>query len=585
MRKLTLIVMTAVFAVTSAFAEGKVSLQRIKASDFHKQTAAQQQKQSLKLRENSSAYRMFMDNMQKKSLAPLRIAEEGPITQQPAGQESMGFLSYQGVIYNWLYGWMPTSEETGVTKLVDGTDGNLYVQYFVPGTPYWAKAEKVDGNNYEVKRQVLYSTDYNGQTLTYEVAKLIGYEFEEDGELYIGYDIADEPIKFTYDGKTLAVADEELIVDEPLEEFPLIAIGYIACLDGELAEFDGFYVSNTYTKISDAATKVPAGAEVKDMILKYTDLDSYQGIQVPTAIVGNTFYFLPFADCPDGWVKGTINGKTITVKSEQFLGVNEYYGCYDWAYGGNVYLNEEDGKYYTNYTDQIVLDYDAETGTITAQDPMDALFITDKTYLDGYFIDPSFYFFKLAAAVPTDPEPYYFYDYDEAYGDAEFIFYLYNVDQNGDFILPERMSYAVYVDDEIFEAEPDEYPELEETMTTYPYDFDGGPIYNGGTYRYFFLYFQPAERIGVQAFYRANQYLGKSNIVYYNVNTGEIEVETDSSLPGPLGIEDATAAKQVVAEAYVDAQGRQVAANAKGFVIKTITFADGTKKSYKVVRK
>ena len=48
---------------------------------------------------------------------------------------------------------------------------------------------------------------------------------------------------------------------------------------------------------------------------------------------------------------------------------------------------------------------------------------------------------------------------------------------------------------------------------------------------------------------------------------------------------NAIANQPAVSESYVDLTGRKVSADAKGLVIKTVTYADGTKKSVKVIRK
>ena len=50
------------------------------------------------------------------------------------------------------------------------------------------------------------------------------------------------------------------------------------------------------------------------------------------------------------------------------------------------------------------------------------------------------------------------------------------------------------------------------------------------------------------------------------------------------GINATTVAKEVASESYVDLSGRKVSADAKGLVLKTVTYADGTKKTVKVVR-
>ena len=67
-----------------------------------------------------------------------------------------------------------------------------------------------------------------------------------------------------------------------------------------------------------------------------------------------------------------------------------------------------------------------------------------------------------------------------------------------------------------------------------------------------------------------------SNIVYYNVETGETEIVDAISGVETMGTH---------VQATYDLTGRKVSAKQKGLVLKTITLSDGTSKTIKVINK
>ncbi len=122
----------------------------------------------------------------------------------------------------------------------------------------------------------------------------------------------------------------------------------------------------------------------------------------------------------------------------------------------------------------------------------------------------------------------------------------------------------------MFEFEPEEYPSLTEPLIEIPYG--ASPDYNIST-GMVAIFFQPAENIGLQSIYRGAGVEKRSNIVLYDVNKGEI-----------VGVQSVTA-QPSAADGYYDLAGRRVQADAKGFVMRVVTMADGTRKTYKVVHK
>ena len=153
-------------------------------------------------------------------------------------------------------------------------------------------------------------------------------------------------------------------------------------------------------------------------------------------------------------------------------------------------------------------------------------------------------------------------------------------DKDGNFIVPEKLTWMAYIDDEPFIFSPDDYSGLTEDKEEIPYGwFDSNyDIYTS----FFTIYFEPAKNVGIQTIYRGGDQENRSDIVYYDLATSQIYTEPfDNTTVGVDGVSNA----QPAAVAYHDAQGRRVAANAKGLVIKTITKADGTSRSIKLLQK
>ena len=105
--------------------------------------------------------------------------------------------------------------------------------------------------------------------------------------------------------------------------------------------------------------------------------------RVTVAIDGSTIYVKGFSkNCPDGWVRGTIDGNTVTFPRNQYLGkgINDNVDYYFW------------GEYTTNVNSPTVADviftYDANIGMLTQQS-FDATDTDGSTFKSFYYINES----------------------------------------------------------------------------------------------------------------------------------------------------------------------------------------------------
>ena len=131
----------------------------------------------------------------------------------------------------------------------------------------------------------------------------------------------------------------------------------------------------------------------------------------------------------------------------------------------------------------------------------------------------------------------------------------------------------MYVDDELFTFNPDEYMGLEESMTDIPYSFvdSNYDIQAYGANHSFTFFLTGYERIGVQSIHKIGDEVAKSDIVYSDGTATAIRTATQ---------EDA----ECVSETYTDLSGRRVAVPSKGLYIRSMKMSDGSIRSMKIMK-
>lgn len=578
MKQISIVIAALLLSVMSASAQQNTKMVSLKGSARQAMNTAGKQRQMLPKSDN----RM----MSVAAKAPKKTIE--PIEEQPAGTEYEYIMAYGGLSYNWLYGYLDATTDAAQLKVVEGVDGKVYLQGLCSNagldTYYWVQAEK-EGDKLLIKNQPIgYYTDWSGDKHEYYIAA-IDYSYDEEAgtESIVASENAD--FYFNYvDGKITSTDDMMLEAGDIHYRF----FGSIYWYD---AEDDDDYESGWYTsgdyywnlsaeELTETYSEPSETAEITDMIVKYMDNGAKKVEEVMVAFDGNDVYLYMYGYVP-GWIKGTIDGNKITVKNGQFLGYDTNYDTYEWAHTATAEQQEdEDGSLYDYGTivDEIVFDYNADTKEMTTDGALYIDVKKNEIYYAVHFVEPTIYVYEEVAATPADPTISKFWDYEDYYGSAELDFTLNNVDVDGNYIKRDLMSYRIYVDDELFEATEDDYEGLVEPMTEFPYGFADDSGFIGRTY--FCLLFQPSKNAGIQAVSRAAGEERHSNIVFYDLETGEIQTVAEDQ----LGINNMTSKTTKLLGTY-DLQGRRVSDSAKGMVIKRMTTADGTMKNVKVVRK
>ena len=140
-----------------------------------------------------------------------------------------------------------------------------------------------------------------------------------------------------------------------------VAIRHFDCTDNFYIVVDDitFGTPEEYTEPTKPdLVELPEGVETETWTLCALNADGDVDVPVQIGIDGTDMYIqgLGLDFVPDAWVKGTIDGETVTFPAGQFMGTySSYYGDYDVYFFG---YSQEDGL------KDIVFTYDAENGRL-----------------------------------------------------------------------------------------------------------------------------------------------------------------------------------------------------------------------------
>lgn len=216
--------------------------------------------------------------------------------------------------------------------------------------------------------------------------------------------------------------------------------------------------------------------------------------------------------------------------------------------------------------------FDEERRVLTPVDPdiMLVANLSDEYYYSAEeLINPIIRYQDSFAGTPANPYELTFLNTD--FGQNGFIFYVPSVSTEETALDTKCLYYEVYVNDELFEFNRNDY-HLQEDMSRIPYNFDNDFISNyGGSCRW--IWFSSSleiSNIGVQLIYD-----------YDDVETYSDLIQLDLTPSGTDSIEESPF---VTSEQYFDLSGRRIATPSQGLNIVKRTFSDGSVRSYKEIR-
>lgn len=490
-----------------------------------------------------------------------RSGEVTDVITAPEGrvQETMttgtGYYMFAGMQF-------PYDGDTVATKLVYGDDGDIY---FYNILPYGATNTYVKGKI--VGDKVILPLP---QTVSYDSREDFGINLDileyYETEKYWTYIPANDKhsVEFT-------IGEDESLTLEALADN--LQLGYVYT-DND--EYLGYGATALYIQhFDEKLVEVPESAEIQSWSIIKGDT----GGRVDIAFDGDDVYIggIFYATLPDAWIKGHIveeNGKTyVALPNKQYLGMDTNVFCY--LYFMTQAIETEDDYIEPEFLDldyEYMFTFDEEGRVLMPVDPdiMLVANLSDEYYYSAEeLVNPIIRYQDSFAGTPANPYELTFLNTD--FGQNGFIFYVPSVSTEKTALDTKCLYYEVYVNDELFEFNKNEY-HLQEDMSRVPYNFDNDFISNyGGSCRW--IWFSSAleiSNISVQLVYD-----------YENVETYSDLITLDLT---PSQVDDVNENHSITSEQCFDLSGRRISTPSKGLNIVKRTFSDGSVRSYKMIR-
>ena len=534
-QKFTLILLAVLFVVAGSFAQGLPLSQKLaSAAQFGgmnmKEQPVKNSKQMLQGMEKQQGFRATVaahakkagKDLTKKQPAALRRAAADIISEQPEG--TLANYSRSGMAYaSTMFGVYDTEVSGAVGAVVFGADNKVYIKDIVSqaGVGSWVVGT-LSGNTITINLpQTVYDS---GEGYCIDVAKM---SYDAESQWFVR--AANQTVTLKYDAATGDISTPNMTSGAEI-----IGLSY----DDDLTWAGYGDWDITYKKVTDTLVEAPAGLKTESYSLI---ADGYAGSLVNVGFDGNDVYVQGLdKNLPESWVKGTIDGDKVKFKTGQYLGADYEANCHIYLMGVSVVENEDYSEYVLSDAD-ITFDYDAATKTLTNSSVF--LLNNGKTEI-GYitlFDKASIAPFVEVAATPAAPEvtlsengyEYFLY----GYGWGSIYFDLKTADVNGNFILPEKTSYRLWV-----KVNGEEKPlsfswydyqrQPVETMTEIPYDYsDYYDIGNYDTQKYVYYYVVGPEAYGVQTIYRGGGEERVSEITWAEVEGLGAEMQPAAATP------------------------------------------------------
>ena len=366
-------------------------------------------------------------------------------------------------------GWMDaTAYMQTINVAFDGQD--LYIQ----GLTYWFKTGWIKGK-------------INGNTVLFANGQFIG-EDEDGPEYIVGSDDGEtlsNGIVFNYDAEQGILASATTFILEN-------------SVKNEIAPYSYWY-KPTFTKEAPAGpevVEVPEDLVADEYVISYIDNNEEPATAyLNIGFDANDVYIQGLCSyVPEAWVKGAVEGTTITIPGGQYFGPYSKY---------EMFLQDED----------VVFAYDAEANKLTAADTI-TIVTADGLKGDIY---SNAVIIKVVEKAGTPATPTISEIYDSQYGPVAF-FSVPALDVDGNGMASSKLSFQFFsdVEEEINPVifDPADYEYLEEAISVIPYgftdDYDFYPTY---------IYmnqpdFKNWNKLGIQSTYTGGGEENKSEIFW-----------------------------------------------------------------------
>lgn len=409
------------------------------------------------------------------------------LVEPPATASVETWYTADGIFYLYgRYGWEDyTSSMQTINVAIDGD--NLYIQglsYYFPG---WIKGT------------------INGSSVVFDNAQLVGGE--GDGLDYlVGGDNQGqrtETIVFNYYAQEgILQSATAILAESPVPE--------------SIDQVYAYWVFPTFTKEQPHGPEpvvAPEGLVTDEWAISATDnfgnpVSGYVNI----GFDGNNVYMQGLCTyLPETWIKGTLDGASITFPGDQYFGPYD-----DGPYAHYEFFLRPEG---------VVFTYDAEAGKMTAQGE---IYIREavRNYKGDVYNDPIITKVFEKAATPATPNISQIYD---ATSGPVAMFTVPTTDVDGNAMVSSKVSFQFLKDVEqvvspvTFSAS--DYQGLQEDMTIFPYGFNDG-MGGSGELNTTYFYLKQADystwnKIGLQVIYTGGGVENKSEIFWLTLKEYE----------------------------------------------------------------
>ena len=273
-----------------------------------------------------------------------------------------------------------------------------------------------------------------------------------------------------------------------------------------------YWIKPVFSKTEPTDMRIvvlPEGVVAEEWVITYNnnmDIPSSKSLKI--GFDGSDVYLQGFCShLPEAWIKGSLNGTTITFPGQQYFGFYQ-----DSPYTGyDMFLQDED----------VVFTYDAEANNMTANNK--EITIYTATLLKGDIYKDAI-ITKVVEKAATPATPTISQIYDSTTGPV-ILFDIPTLDVEGNPIASSKLSFQFFSDIEQ-EITPvtfslDDYMNLTEPMTVLPYGFTDNVVFFP-TYIYLN---QPDygkwNKVGIQSIYTGGGEENRSEIFWYTIKEYE----------------------------------------------------------------
>jgi thiol-disulfide isomerase/thioredoxin len=545
-QKFTLFMLAILFMAAGSFAQGQASQRVLSQKNFQtvtqqtgKNVKQQPSKKSLQMQQSVERQKGFRasvtahNKLTGKKLAKkpfaLRRGAADIISEQPEG--TMKVYSRSGSAYVVsLFGVYETSVEGAVGSVVFGADDKVYIKNIVSqanGLNAWVVGT-ISGSTITIQLpQTVYAFLDEGYNL--EAAKM---SYDAENQTYVKS--ADQTVKLNYNVETgdITTPAGKLTTGEDI-------IGLMYDDDLSWAGYGDWNIA--MTAVTDELVEAPAGLTTEQYALT---ANGYEGSLVQVGFNGDDVYVQGIDhNLPETWVKGTVSGNKVTFKSGQYVGADEVAGYHQYLMSATVTQEWDDWyeEYYDVYTladTDIEFTYDAETKTLSESTPFLLNCGKDVVSYLYAFNKAKMAKFIEVAATPAAPSAVGLFEggwsyYLAGYGWGDLEFAITPADVDGNYILPEKLSYQIYTkvngevkplslswNDYVYQQEP--------TMVEIPFGYnDGWDI----AANYLYYYIIGPEAYGIQTIYRGAGEEKRSEIVWAETQELGAEIQPAAATP------------------------------------------------------